>query len=83
VYHCHPRTAAVLNKLSSSFHASPHEGIIGRVKMLAHQPPETGEIEENQCAAARTSGHHPSATTHWRDINRHFAASDLKFLPPS
>ena len=25
VYHCPPRTAAVLNKLSSSSHASPHE----------------------------------------------------------
>ena len=83
VYHCHPRTAAVLNKLSSSFHASPHEGIIGRVKMLAHHPPETGEIEENKCAAARTSGHPPSATTQWRGINRHFAASELKSLPPS
>ena len=83
MYHCPPRTAAVLNKLSSSFHASPHEGIIGRVKMLAHQPPETGEIEENQCAAARTSGHPPSATTQWRGINRHFAASELKSLPPS
>ena len=51
--------------------------------MLAHHPPETGEIEENKCAAARTSGHNPSATTHWRDINRHFAASELKSLTPS